>query len=212
MTAATYIDREGDGYPIVLAADGSLPLEQTPGAVNSILSRYAEATEEERTAGRTWYADAQAEARRLAENGPSGFGIVRGAAVIAVLSANQGWSANVASARRAVRAAVEGREVAPACRTLGDSSRKAARILAGEQPGQVVSGRKVRQFWRAICGDPNAVAIDRWAIRAAGYPDSLSDAQHDGVRRAYLAAAELVPDNARDLQAIVWVQIRGSAS
>lgn len=181
----------------------------TAGPIESILARYAAATEEERAQGRTWYADAQAEARRLAENGPRGFGIVRAAGVLAVLSANQYWAANVRSARAAVVAAVAGDDVAAACRTLGDSSRKAARILAGESPAQVVAGPKVRQFWRAICGDPDAVAIDRWAARAAGWQSPRG--REARIAAAYVAAAAFTPDNPRDLQAIVWVQVRGSA-
>jgi hypothetical protein len=186
--------------------------ENVESAVRRLVWTYDGATPDQLADGRTWYADAQAEARRLAVTGPAGFGIVRAAAVIAVLSANQSWQANVASARRAVRAARNGEDVRAACRTLGDSSQKAARILAGENPADVVSGPKVTVFWRAICGDPDAATIDRWAARAAGYPDQgLSGARAQALWRAYEIASDLVGENPRDFQAVCWVVERGRA-
>lgn len=186
---------------------------------------YRGADDEALTAGRTWYAEASAEARRLAREAPRGVGIVGAAAVIAALSPRTQWGQNLQGAREAVRAAarirgdslfgdafgIEGAVTAAAKPyALGDSIRKAARILAGEKPDHVLGGPKVRGFWRAICGDPESVTIDLWAAKAAGFdPDRLTPKRLWIIDAAYRRAAAWAGETPRDFQAIVWLSIRG---
>jgi hypothetical protein len=75
--------------------------------------------------------------------------------------------------------------------------------------GEAFEGRKIENFARAILGDPNAIVIDRWMMRWAGFPateafgaadDPIYDIVEDMVRKA---AAEhgVTP---RQMQAAIW--------
>jgi hypothetical protein len=81
--------------------------------------------------------------------------------VIAVLSPLLSWPRNVAEARNLY----SGQPV----RTLRSNAHKARRILAGVDPEHIVSGPKVRAFWKTIAdpAEPSAVVIDRHAIDIA---------------------------------------------
>ncbi len=54
---------------------------------------------------------------------------------------------------------------------LGTNKRKAARILCGEDPDDVLGGSKVRAFFANILGDSDSVCIDRhaWAIATGDF-------------------------------------------
>src|SRR6201991_3195862 len=107
-------------------------------------------------AGLGWYVAAHRIATTLDPASPA-----RAAAVIAVLSPLLPWPRNVTEARNAY--------IGHPIRTLGASRRKARQILAGADPELVVSGPKVRAFWRTIADptEPRAVVIDRHAIDIA---------------------------------------------
>jgi hypothetical protein len=205
----------------VTRADG-----RAVGTAAARLARvYRHADAEIRRDGRRWYPDAAVIAREIAATAPHGIGPVRAAAVIAALSPRVRWAENVALARAACMAAgrsagdpifgdlaIDG-AVAHALRgTLSLSADRARRILCGERPGDVLGGRKVLAFWRAICGDRDAVTVDVWAALAAGYdPDRLTDRRHRIITAAYRAAARRVGEDPRDFQAIVWLTIRSGA-
>ncbi|MCX2949922.1 hypothetical protein [Lentzea sp. NEAU-D7] len=125
-------------------------------SVRNITRIYRAATTDDRVEGRGWYATAREIAESLDPEDPA-----RAAAVIAVLSPQLSWRRNVIEAQNAYA----GRPI----KTLGLNAEKARRILAGENPEDVVSGPKVRAFWRTIAdpSDPRAVVIDRHAIDIA---------------------------------------------
>lgn len=142
-------------------------------STRNITRIYRATTPDDRVEGRGWYAAARELAESLDQRNP-----VRAAAVIAVLSPQLSWRRNVVEAQNAY----VGRPI----RTLGRSAAKAQRILAGEDPEDVVSGLKVRAFWRTIVDptDPRAVVIDRHAIDIAA-----GRILGDRVRGNYLARA-----------------------
>jgi len=142
-------------------------------SIRNITRVYRASTPDDRVEGRRWYATARQLAESLDPENP-----VRAAAVIAVLSPQLSWRRNVVEAQNAYA----GRPI----RTLGRSADKARRILAGEDPEDVVSGPKVRAFWRTIVdpADPRAVVIDRHAIDIAA-----GRILGDRVRGNYLARA-----------------------
>jgi hypothetical protein len=113
-------------------------------------------TPADRAGGQVWYVAAHRIALSLDPADPT-----RAAAVIAVLSPMLSWPRNVVEARNVY----SGQPV----RALGSSARKARMILAGGDPEQIVSGRKVHAFWRTIAdpAEPSAVVIDRHAIDIA---------------------------------------------
>ncbi len=125
------------------------------------------------------------------------------AGVIAAISPRMRWSANVVLAD-----AICGGETVQG--VFGANLAKAARILAGERPLDVLGGDKVRAFYRAIQGDPNAVVLDVWMMRAAGWTKAtLSTKEYESLATALLAAASREGIDPADFQAVVWTHVRG---
>lgn len=85
-----------------------------------------------------------------------------------------------------------------------------ARALKGEE----LSGPKVRAFARALKGDPRAVVVDTWMLRAAGYgaPSKLKrPASFRIVHRAIELTTEAVAWSgltAPQVQAVIWFAYR----
>lgn len=144
-------------------------MSATPSTRN-ITKVFRQTTADDRIAGLSWYATAREVAAALDPADP-----VRGAAVLAVLSPRTSWPQNVKLAQDAYA----GRKVG----ALGANVRKAAAILAGADPEDVVTGAKVRAFWRTIVdpSDPRAVVVDRHAFDVAC--DQVTD---DATRGRYL--------------------------
>lgn len=139
----------------------------TPRTRN-ITAAYRAASEQDRQDGREWYGRARVLAEELDPRD-----IERAAAVIAVLSPRMHWHKNVELARYAYRHQCEDGmaclDVLADWPGLKSNGRKALGILAGADPEDVVSGPKVRAFWRTICDpiDPRAVVVDRHALDVA---------------------------------------------
>lgn len=141
----------------------------TPSTRN-ITKIFRQTSTDDRIEGLGWYATAREVAAQLDPADPA-----RGAAVLAVLSPRTSWPQNVKLAQDAYA----GRKVG----ALGANVRKAARILDGEDPADVVTGDKVRAFWLTIVdpSDPRAVVVDRHAFDVAC--DQVTD---DATRGRYL--------------------------
>lgn len=145
---------------------------------------FRSASPEDMSAGRDWYARASRLAAELAESLPADHphhgDVSRAAAVIAVLSPQLSWTANVRAARDVYEAAsrlawrMTGERdddaiafIADAFRGLRRNGRKAARLLTTNDPtDEIVSGPKVTAFWRTIADptDPRGVVVDRHAV------------------------------------------------
>ena len=136
-------------------------MSTTPSTRN-ITKIFRQTTADDRIAGLGWYTTAREIAAALDPADP-----VRAAAVLAVLSPRTSWPQNV----RLAQDAYAGRKVG----ALGANVRKAAAIIAGGDPEEIVSGAKVRAFWRTIVdpADPRAVVIDRHAFDVA--VDAVTD-------------------------------------
>lgn len=212
-----------------------MPRPTTP----NVLRIFREAFDTERADGREWYRRAHTLAEELArvewqrggvqtdERGD----VERAAAVIAVLSPRQSWDRNVALARQAYRLATLAQHKGPytaglAIRetlpTLTRQREQVARLLVDrEDPDDVVSGPKVRAFWRTIADptDPRAVVVDRHAIDVA-CGAVLDDATrgrilgrkggYDTVSRCYARAAKIITAETgeawspAEVQAVTW--------
>jgi hypothetical protein len=160
--------------------------------------------------GATWYTDSRRFARRLARE--TGASERTAAGVIAALSPRQTWAGNQRAAR-AVLVAAQRRDRQPPRVGLGRSVAQAWAIAHGARPLSVLSGPKVRSFYRNLTGDLQAVTVDVWAARAAGVdPDRLTPRLYELVAGAYIAAAQEVGVPPAVLQAIVWTEIRGRAA
>jgi len=172
--------------------------------VSNILAAYNAATEEQKIKGKEWYADAHALAVELAHGD-----VVKGAGVIAALSANKSWSENVRLARRAFAEGV------PSGHTSANLF-KAERILKGDDPADVLPmGAKTGNFYMSILdpSDPYPVTVDRHAHdiavgRTFGDADRglSSKGRYEAIADAYRRAGKRLGITPSELQAITWVR------
>ncbi len=155
--------------------------------------------------GRDWYADAYAWCVELEQivDIPAD----RLAWALAALSPMNRWQQNKTDL---VDLITTGK-----CGTFEPGPSRAARILAGEDPGEVLGGNKVRAFGDNIANHASstAVTLDTHMVNALGLPDRYIE--RAGVYRTIESAFQ---DAARErrvlpsqLQASVWIDQRGRA-
>jgi hypothetical protein len=161
------------------------------------------------TGAARWYDEARQVAARVGD--VAHLDVVAGAAVVAALSPMNKWADNCADAL--ALAADRGSRV----RTTGPNRAKAVAILDGADPGEVLSGRKVRNFWRAVAtaGAEGEVPVDRHLYRVAvGWTVSPYDAaprgraEYDRVVGAYETAASWLGERALVVGAVAWYVAR----
>lgn len=171
--------------------------------VDNIISIWNQATPEQLQRGRVWYRNAHDLADLMSD------GHVRaGAGVIAALSPQCAWEENV---KRAERAFTDGEPSGH----FGDALRKAARIMAGEDPLDVLPAEsKTWNFYRCIVDpdDADAVVIDRHAhdvIAGEVYGErerGLScKRRYAALALAYRLAARRLDETPSTVQAVTWV-------
>lgn len=172
-----------------------------------IYRRFVAADAETHEQGREWYSSAKRLARRLSAR--NGITVGQAAGCIASASLNQSWKGNVTLAYRLCAGDLCGlTEVRAECEA----------ILAGEYPAVALVSHGVRatkrqNFYLNIMGSPRAVTVDRWAARAIGTdgPKILSrKGGYEYIADCYRNVADALDIAPRDLQAIVWIQVRGS--
>jgi len=156
--------------------------------------------------GMEWYAHAREEARIMALDNDVSEEIA--AYVIAATSPRTFWSSNVKHAR-----AILAYEDAPSG-ALGTNHARGMAIR-DYGIGHIGNGPKVNAFARNIAGDWDAVTIDMWAFAAAcgDLPASMLARRgaYETVADAYRIAAKKFGIAPAQMQAIVWVAIRGRA-
>lgn len=156
--------------------------------------------------GMEWYAHAREEARIMALDNDVSEEIA--AYVIAATSPRTIWSFNVKHAR-----AILSYEDAPSG-ALGTNHARGMAIR-DYGIGHIGNGPKVNAFARNIAGDWDAVTIDMWAFTAAcgDLPASMLARRgaYETVADAYRIAAKKFGIAPAQMQAIVWVAIRGRA-
>lgn len=166
----------------------------------NILRILERGTVEEISHGKNWYAEANEIARDI-----SGGNIEMGAGVISALSPMMKWDRNVSLARKAFNDGI-------ASGAVGNSVRAANRILAGENPLDVLNGKKVRAFYSAIAGNDDIV-IDRHAFDIA-VGKKCVETERTGLSnrdvyerfvRAYARAAIAADMRGCEIQASTWV-------
>jgi hypothetical protein len=158
-------------------------------------------------AGMSWYRHADDIARELAEEYDVSEEIA--AYVIAATSPRTFWSFNVKHAR-----AILAYEDAPSG-AMGTNDAR-GRAVRDYGIGHIGNGPKVNAFARNIAGDWNEVTIDMWAFRAACGDLAIEKylarkGAYETVAEAYRIAAKRFGIAPAQMQAIVWVAIRGRA-
>jgi hypothetical protein len=172
----------------------------------TVLRHYERADEPLRQIGRLWYPQAQTTCRSI---GMDIVPVETVARVMAILSPRCFWSTCVDWTRQIVGAALSGQPM-PAVSTKANRA-KAWAELHGERS---VSGPKTTAFAEAILGNESAVVIDAWTLRSVGLSPTAKVTPHRlrWITAAYAEAAAIVNETPRDLQAIVWCAVRGSAA
>jgi hypothetical protein len=173
-----------------------------------IIALYRQTDPVTREIGRRWYDRSKQDVNELARLAPRGVGPSRTAAILAALSPQTQWSKNWEWAREVVLAAAAGGNP-PTIGGFPRNREKAWRIAGGADPDKVLGGPKVRAFWRALAGDPDACVLDIWMFRAFGYPDNVTAKVYAEITEVMERAAAHVGESVRDLQAIIWLQTRG---
>lgn len=162
-----------------------------------------------RAAGMRWYDQSLRDVRELSRLLPHGVGISAAAGILAALSPQTQWTQNWLWARQVAQAAGEGRRYQPTIGGFPKNREKAWRIAKGESPRDVLRGPKVTAFWKALKGDPDAAVLDIWMFRAFGLPDTPSEKVYQRTAEALSVAAYDLGVSARQLQAVIWLHIRG---
>ncbi|MEU0344219.1 hypothetical protein ABZ092_36075 [Streptomyces bobili] len=171
--------------------------------VKNVLEVWGAASEEQVARGRQWYRTAHEVADMMAE------GDVRtGAGLLAALSPQTAWPLNVELAK----AAYETKEPTG---HLGDALAKAAKILAGTDPAEVLPmDRKTGHFYRCILdpSDADAVCIDRHAHDIAVGEEYGARERGLGAKGRYALIAHCYREAAQRLgelpsvvQSVTWV-------
>lgn len=170
----------------------------------NIRAIYALATDADRAAGAAWYPTAYRMADAIAAT--TGAPTDRVAAAIAALSPRNPWRWNVQDAAAFAVAAATGAPM-PTATTFRSNAVRAWQFLTGATDWRS-SALKVRSFVANICGDPNAVTVDVWAVRVAtngAESEVRTDAHYRAIAGAYQAVAAELGIAPRDLQAITWL-------
>lgn len=152
--------------------------------------------------GANWYPEAYRAIQGLSERHKVSFDTA--AAVVAVLSPQLRWTRNILAAE----AALSGYHLPG---VLGTSYRKAVRIIAGENPLDVLGGPKVNAFYQNLRGDFQSVTIDTHAISiACGHSitvnkNTIKAGRYEAFAEAYRIVARWVGQAPAIVQAITWV-------
>ena len=149
------------------------------------------------TEGAVWYLRARQCARTLSRRYNVPLDTV--AAIIAVTSQRVTWKYNLTCTVRALK----GQEI----RHLGQVVAKVAKLMDGQAPANVVSGQKIRAFWRAILGDRDAVVLDSWMMGAIGVK-TLTPKQYEIVANNLRLEAKRAGVAPSTFQAVVWCALR----
>jgi hypothetical protein len=176
-----------------------------------IITAWKAAKPEHLEQGLAWYDRAQQAALGMHEN------LLISAGVIAALSPRTEWTINKQWAQTVISYAQIGRQYPPKVSTKQrlDKAWTIANLVnpTKEEILAILNGPKTQRFFLNIIGDLQAVTIDIWAQRVATGRHSSRPPRgkhYDALERAYRKAANLLGAPPRDVQAAVWVWVRGS--
>jgi hypothetical protein len=175
--------------------------------LDNISAVYEDASEEEVQNGKQWYHVAHRFAAGLARlhDGDTG----RAAGVIAALSPQVSWERNMSMATSVYREQ-------PVIGQTGINIEKAKRIYEGEDPLEVLGGKKTRAFYTNISFPDNSgvVTIDRHAVAIAlGERDINREhsnllrrkGNYEELERAYKTAGFRYFLKGSEIQAVTWL-------
>ena len=149
--------------------------------------------------GARWYPDKEPMLIELAEIGDTTIEVV--ATGTAAWSPLEPWERNMEKAYDFFR----GRHV------RGLSNSRHAAHMATVLGFDALNGQKTNAFARALAGDDEAIVIDVWMMRAAGYAkDSPNKTDYAEISEAIRNIAKAKGLSPRTTQALIWILVRGS--
>lgn len=163
------------------------------------------ATESDVQEGMTWYSSAQEYARLLSAQ--TGYTLQQVCGVIAALSPQKAWERN----KRIAKQFLLGQPVPDQTQA---NLRKASRILAGEDPEDVLRSKygyfKTLNFYRNLIGADCYVCVDRHtAAVATGNPKTnVRHSNYERIAQAYRKVAQILHITPSQAQAVAWVAWR----
>jgi hypothetical protein len=162
-----------------------------------LIERYERSTPSIRRRGRTWYPETNRRLTLMAQE--TGRSPAQAVAVFAITSMNTQLLSNF----RLTEQVLKGERNFGCYPTFQTPLITAA--LASRYPGRFVRGPKCTAFYKAIMGDTNALVLDRWAARAAGWDvRTFNMTTRRILDAAYREAARLCGETVRAFQAIAW--------
>lgn len=190
-----------------------VPARQT--MVRRLEKAYFAASQQQRAAGMAWYGRFGDVARALA--GRHGVSFDDAAGVLAIVSPRVTVAASVMLADTVLAEHATGARRLGVCKGLNANVLAAWRWLDGDRSGLALDvdgltrARKVRSFYANITGDVDAVTVDVWAARAAGWRGGDRfpvGGAYVAIADAYRVAARRCGVSPRELQAVVWCVTR----
>lgn len=177
---------------------------------------FRQASDAELEAGLRWYPEAHVFAADLAEQ--SGHPVSTAAAIVAAVSPRLGWDHNKRLAERIILTGDASSGY------LGSGLRRAQRLLDGERPFDVLTSRKILNFYVSILSaGGEGVCVDRHAYDVAtntrhdveAERPGITPARYDRVAQCYRNAAHILRREtgidtltAAEVQAVTWVTWR----
>lgn len=164
--------------------------------------------------GREWYRQARREAGAMAM--AFGLPLTTVCGLLAAYSINNTWANNRLNVYRTLVLFRDG-DPNPV-RGLKTTVGFARPMLDGVHPLDVMNGLKLRDFYLAILtgGTSSRPVIDRWMARVwMDMPEfnlSVTPAMYRDAQAAYIEVAQALEIHPSDLQAGVWVAVRGGGA
>jgi hypothetical protein len=172
------------------------------------IDRYMQrATEANILDGKVWYSLAHALAVELSEG--SDLTLAQAASVIAHLSPKVTWKKNAQAARALV---FEAKRLPGIMR---EPFERAIKASTADDPFDTFGpdAKKTRSFAHNICGNLEDVTVDVWIARAMGVSESALKRVgiYEGIAHCFRLAGKRYGMHPAQVQAIVWIVIRGAA-
>jgi hypothetical protein len=177
--------------------------------VKRIIRHFNRATPEQIIDGMIWYGTAHNIVYVLSE--VSQYTVDQVAAAMAQLSPRLRWHQNVEAIEALVMTGEVPRYV------MGAPGRRAAKALDAAEPFDTFgkAAKKTASFARNITGDELAVTVDVWIARAVGVTESQLKMAgvYEAIAHCFRVAAKRIGKiTPAQLQAVVWIVVRGSAA
>ena len=195
---------------VLTPAEGLAKVDLTVrGTVNTIVNAFNQASPEQIIDGMIWYGTAENIVYVLSE--VSQYTVDQVAAAMAQLSPRLRWHQNVEAIEHLVITGKAPRYV------MSGPAKRAGRALTAAEPMDTFGkhAKKTKSFAANIMGYENAVTVDVWIARLVNVDERQLKLAgvYEAIAHCFrLAAKRIGGITPAQLQAVVWIVVRGSAA